>query len=190
MNSSSAVEGKRLVIDTCVCRSSGGTESDDGFSRECSEILYCVYKNDYYFVCTPEIQNEIMDSLSMNLFSYFVHQWFRNMITRRRVYSPSSPTINERLRMEITTIPLERKQLDAILKDVHLIEAANCTDNRIISCDRNAFDNFKLLSASYENITGVMWIDLNDPPLDVKKWLEEGASFNIRHTFASYISSN
>jgi hypothetical protein len=177
-----SAKGKRLVIDTSVCLSPGGHKADDEQSITCTEILENVYCLKYYFVCTPEVQSEISRHLDAKLTKYvtkYTVDWFARMRRRGKIISINE-TENIRLREKIKTKKFGKRQLIEVLKDIHLIEAANATDNKIISHDKTAYGYFKRVS-DIDEISIVVWMDMNNPDQDIIKWLKSGAKNKKEH---------
>jgi hypothetical protein len=174
---------KRLVIDACVCRSAGTRNSGNMLSRKCFDILDIVYNMNYHFVCTPEIKEEINkyvlneepDEKGKKNISYTAAGWFRLMVSSQRIFSPRPNSTNNAMRREIQKIDLKKSIKDAILNDIHLIEAANITDNKIISTDTSAYNNLRMIANQCDKVKVVVWMDVNNPDYDTVVWLRMGA---------------
>jgi hypothetical protein len=67
------------------------------------------------------------------------------------------------------------KALNAMEKDLHLVEAARATDNRIVSLDDAARRYFCATSAIAGELRQILWVN---PAMETERpiqWLEEGA---------------
>lgn len=190
--------GKRLVIDTCVCRSAGGKSSKDMLSKKCFEILDCVYEMDYYFVCTPEIKKEINkdvlneepDKKGRKPISYTATMWFSRMVSSRRIYTPEESKLDKSMRREIEKIDIKKSTKKDILKDMHLVEAAIAADYRIISKDTNAYSNLRIVVNKFDKMKVVIWMDVNDPENDTVVWLRTHAKDLKKNRLGYNISNN
>lgn len=177
-----SAKGKRLVIDTSVCLSSGGYKAKDKLSIKCTDVLENVYCLNYYFVCTPEVHKEISRHLDAKLTKYvtkYTVDWFARMRRRGQIISLNE-TKNRRLREKIKSKSFGKRQLIEVQKDIHLIEAANATDNKIISYDKTAYAYFKRVS-DIDEVGIIIWMDMSNPDTDVIKWLRSGAKSKKEH---------
>jgi hypothetical protein len=164
--------GRRLVIDTCICQSAGNEYATEEMSIYCRDILDCVYEHRYYFVCTPGIRSELSRHIKTKEMSKRGMEWLTKMASRGMVdLYDFSPNGDLRKRVKVAC-PDTRKRRE-LLKDIHLIEAANKTDNKIISKDIDAYQNFRSLAQDFDELQTVIWMDLNNH--NVMKWLQAGA---------------
>ncbi len=87
--------------------------------------------------------------------SRFASKWLRSMYARRLVEfaDADQSAILRGVCQRLTP----QKQRDAALKDVHLLEAAIATDQRILSCDKEARTNFSSLTAAAHILSGIHW---------------------------------
>jgi hypothetical protein len=181
MANKTSYKGKRLVIDTCICQAAGNPYSEDEISIKCTNVLDCVCDLEYHFVYTREIENEINKHLSEFPTKCTIN-WIAKMRSRNLVYLITEPTINQELRTKIKSKPFGSRQLAEVLKDAILIEAANVTDNKIISRDTKAYNYYKGLAEDIDEVKIVLWYDLNNPDHKIINWLRGGAKYTKKHT--------
>jgi hypothetical protein len=84
------------------------------------------------------------------------------MTDKRRVFRLTDGR-DESLRRRMIT--------DAMLKDVHLLEAALATDKRIISNDDRARNSFRPIP----DVRLVLWVNPSRPEEKAVEWLNSGA---------------
>ncbi len=179
--------GKRLVIDTSICQSAGNPYSEDEIATKCADVLDCVYMLKYQFVYSLEIESEI----NRNLKAYPTKctiEWIAKMRRRGLVHDILESTENIEFRKKIKSKQYGSRQLEDILKDAILIEAANFTDNKIISKDIAAYKYYLELAKDLDEVKVVIWRDLYNPKCKIVRWLRSGAKYNKKHTLG-YISS-
>lgn len=103
--------------------------------------------------------------------SVFARKWRSSMVARRKLTAldvGERPDIRQLIKLE----NIGPQQIEAMLKDCHLIEAAINTDKRIISLDDKARELFVGLSLSVAAIKDIQWVN---PTLDEEQainWLE------------------
>ena len=90
---------------------------------------------------------------------------------------------NGDLRKRVRIVCLDTRKRREILKDIHLIEAANKTDNKIISKDIDAYQNFKSIAQDFDELQTIVWMDLNHH--NVMKWLQAGAKNTKKYTLGA-----
>ena len=163
----SSAEGNRLATDASVATSTG---EQGPRGKHCQAfLLFMIKKTPHRLVMTKEIGAE-WDNHSHP----FARRWRRSMNAKRRVDRPRidhDPTLAQKI---VRANPSE-KALDAMEKDLHLIEAAKATDNRIVSLDDAARKYFCGASGSVGELRQILWVNpvmKEERPI---QWLEEGA---------------
>src|SRR6266571_3401437 len=121
--------GKRLVVDTDVVSSAGGESATEIRSTKCRDVLKTILSASHIVVITKDILEEWKKHQSL-----FAKTWLRTMFARRLVYNLSI-SVNEELRLKIEGVAINDKKRAAMLKDIHLVEAALLADKIIISID-------------------------------------------------------
>ena|SRR5437879_3502323 len=140
-----------LVVDASVARAAGETEHP--VSRACREFLQEVLKICHRIVMTPEIRREWNTHRSRFAFS-----WLSSMTARKKVVRVDSEE-NPQLRQAICSLQVGEKERDAILKDIHLVEAALATGQTIVSLDDTLWGLLRQIAASVPSLRPVVWVN-------------------------------
>jgi hypothetical protein len=146
---------KRLTIDASVA--GAAAEQGNQEAVRCRDFLHRFRELDYFVVMNKKIVEE-----------WFRHQsqyssaWIAFMTDKRRVFKLTDGR-SEFLRRRMIT--------DAMLKDVHLLEAALATDKRIISNDDRARNSFRRVP----DVRLVLWVNPSRPEEKAVEWLNRGA---------------
>lgn len=162
-----SVKSMRLVIDASVATSSGERGQRGGRCQNFLQVM--INETTHRLVMTREIGSE------WDIHSHpFARRWRRSMNAKRRV---DRPIINHDtiLRQKIQQSTSIEKALDAMEKDLRLIEAARITDNRIISLDDTARRCFSAVSSSIGEVRDILWINPVYEEETPIQWLKEGA---------------
>lgn len=161
---------RRLVIDASVAQSSGGEDATFPTSKHCRDFLKAVLSICHRIVLTPEIQAEWHKHQSN-----FARKWLVSMFARKKVEQAGS-VMNQNLRDRIDAAAAENeKTRAAMLKDVHLLEAALATDETIIALDEIVRELFAKASMSVGEIRNVVWVNTDKADEKSLAWLEGGA---------------
>jgi hypothetical protein len=104
----------------------------------------------------------------------FARRWRRSMNAKRRV---DRPNVDHE---DVFCLKIERagqteKALDAMKKDVHLIEAARTTDRRVISLDDAARNYFSAVSSQVGELRDILWVNPVNDDETPTQWLRDGA---------------
>lgn len=161
---------KELVIDASVGRSSGGPKSSHPTAKATRDFLSAMLRETCHkVVMTPAIREEWNKHQSR-----FAKIWRSSMVARKRLRALDQ---NERedLRLKIQANNASIKEIAAMLKDVHLIEAALTTDSRIISSDTTARNFFAKASSSIPELRPILWVNPVFDSSGAIMWLKKGA---------------
>lgn len=162
---------KRLVVNASVARAAGGVDATDSISINCTKFLE-IFRDDspHYIVMTSELSEE-WDEHQSN----FAAEWLGNMIATRRFHYIELPQ-NRALYDEIEATAVHEKDINAMLKDFHLLGAALETDQTIISLDETIRKLFKQASHQVSEIQNIIWVNpdrtTEEQPI---VWLQNGA---------------
>ena len=97
------------------------------------------------------------------------------MAQRGRVIAEPVPQ-SEKMRRRIESAAATKKrEVDALLKDFHLIAAAIASDRTVVSLDEIVRRLFKAAAESVEAIRKVVWVNPVKPAEDAVQWLRSGA---------------
>ncbi|WP_348303960.1 hypothetical protein [Methanothrix sp.] len=163
----SSPDGLCLVIDASVATSTGERGQRGVLCQKFLKIM--IARTPHRLVMTKEIGAE-WDNHSHR----FARSWRRSMNAKKRVYRPRidhDPLLAEKI---VLANPPE-KALNAMEKDLHLVQAARATDNRIISLDEAARRYFCEASGIVGELRQILWVN---PAVERERpiqWLEEGA---------------
>lgn len=169
------VTSKRLVIDASIAKAAGTTEaSTSQLSRDflCAVLGLC-----HKVIMTPAIYEEWNKHQTK-----FAKAWLGQMIAKKKLGRVTiADSTSSQLRDAIDAIqnsgstPSQVKAEKAMLKDVHLLEAALTTDGRVASADETVRRLFSDLSQQVASVQQIMWVNPTHPDEKVIDWLEEGA---------------
>jgi hypothetical protein len=96
------------------------------------------------------------------------------MVARKKFLKVEIPQ-NQLLRNEIEQVALSHKQVEALYKDIHLIDAAVQLDNIVISCDQYLRDILEQVSGEVTVMKDVMYANPVSQTQEIIVWLQEGA---------------
>lgn len=164
-------DSKRLVVNASVARAAGGEEATVSVSISCTEFLEIFRdKCPHHVVMTPELSEEWEENQSK-----FAATWLRSMIARKR-FDYVEPPVNQALRNEIEGTATSENEIEDMQKDFHLLEAAQETDQTIISLDEAIRQLFARASQRVGEIRDIVWVNpertADEEPL---VWLQNGA---------------
>lgn len=160
---------RRLVIDPSVARAAGGTEATFPTSMHCRDFLETVEVTSHHVVMTPDIFAEWKAHQTGPAFI-----WQRTMVAKKRiVFLKITP--NARLRRKIENASASERDREAMLKDIHLVEAALETDRTVISLDETARKLFASTSMGVHELRTVVWVNPDKTEECAVLWLENGA---------------
>ena len=157
------------MIDADVASAAGGEDAGHPRSVHCRDYLEAVLSNDHRLVITPEITDEWARHQSN-----FSRSWRRRMYARKSVFAlnmDASTSLVTRLKR----VKCTKKQRDAMLNDVHLIDAALATDRSVSSLDGEARKVYAHASHSLAELTSIVWVNPDRPAEDPIGWLQRGA---------------
>ena len=157
-----------LVIDATIACASGGTEHP--VSSACRGFLQEVLKICHKVVMTPEISAEWKKHRSK-----FAYGWLASMWARKKVVRPD-PVENAGLRQAIRSSELTDSVREAILKDIHLVEAAFATDHAVASLDDTARQYLRQIAEHVKSLRSLVWVNPTKDDEHATDWLREGAN--------------
>lgn len=160
---------KCLVIDADIARSAGGIDVQDGRSKCCREFLNEMLSTNHRVVTTEMIRDEWHKHRSR-----FTQKWLSSMMARRRVCWVDAPADDELRRKVELTATSERKRA-AMLKDVHLVEAAFNADKIVISMDETVRNCFHESAQAIGILKQIAWVNPSRDEETPLVWLREGA---------------
>ena len=161
---------KRLVVDTSVACAAGGEGATDSVSINCTEFLE-TFRDDcpHHVVMTSELSEEWDDHQSN-----FAAAWLGNMIATRRFHYIELPQ-NKALYDKIEATAITEKEINAMLKDFHLLGAALETDQTIISLEKCVQQLFARAAQQVLEIRDIIWVNPDRTEERPILWLQNGA---------------
>ena len=162
---------KRLVVNASVARAAGGKGATASVSVNCTEFLETFQEESpHHVVMTLELSEEWNKHQSN-----FSARWLKSMIARKRfvyVNPPQNSTLSDKIERTVT----RERDLEALQKDFHLLQAALATDQTVISLDETVRGLFKQASQQVGEIRGIIWVNpdrtADEQPIT---WLQNGA---------------
>ena len=158
-----------LVIDASVARASGGEDATYPTSKRCRDFLTAVRIICHRIVMTPEISREWKKHQSN-----FARQWHVSMQARRKVCRVDAAP-NDGLYNKVKREAANEKDREAMLNDLHLVEAALATDQIVVSLDEAARGLFADTAQRVGELKNVVWVNPDRADERPVRWLEEGA---------------
>ncbi len=160
---------RRLVIDASIAHASGGEEATFPTSKNCRDFLIAVRAICHRVVMTTAIIEEWN-----NHQSNFARRWRVSMEARKKVNRVNAP-VNNKLRDKIKKITATEKDCEAMLKDIHLVEAAKATEQSVASLDETVRNLFASISRRVGEFRSIVWVNPDKIEEQPMSWLENGA---------------
>jgi hypothetical protein len=160
---------RRLVIDASVARSAGGADAVFPLSKRCRDFLKTVVAVGHRAVLTRAVREEWKKHESG-----FARQWRTAMMARKKLLL-DDPGEDGGLREAIEQAAVTPRQRDAMLKDAHLIEAAQATDRTVVSLDDTVRGLFGAAATPVRVLRTVVWVNPGHEDEGCAAWLERGA---------------
>ncbi|MGH9838792.1 MAG: hypothetical protein ACREEM_08410 [Blastocatellia bacterium] len=171
-----AKSSRRLVIDASVARASGGPDAVSPTSKHCSDFLQTALVVCHQIVLTTEILEEWHRHESK-----FASRWLASMFARKNAKLIGSAE-DRVLRRKISRSTQSEKARAAMLKDVHLLEAALAADEIVVALDEIVRELFAKASTSVGEIKAIVWVNPDKADEESLRWLENGAKADKKRT--------
>jgi hypothetical protein len=159
---------RRLVIDASIAHSAGESSANP-IAKSCRDVLACVLSVSHRIVTTADILSEWDEHQS----GYF-RTWRVKMRNLRKIDN-FEITKNVAIRVRIRDVTPDKGIVQAMLKDLRLIEAALASDHTIISLDEKVRSHFANAAILVDDLKSIVWVN----PLFKKEkaigWLKGGA---------------
>ncbi len=161
---------KLRVIDTSVVGAAGGPDATYPTSVHCRDFLQAVLDICHRVVITPDIREEWNRHSST-----FARKWRKTMVAKKKLVYRADISADEELCQKISGAIASDTDLEAMLKDFRLIEAAIVTDNTVISLDDKVRIIFDKAAKRVGELRNVVWVNPDDTEAKPIGWLENGA---------------
>jgi hypothetical protein len=165
-----------LVIDASIARAAGPQGAVHPTAKHCRDFLLAVLDVCHHAMFSTEIADEWKKHQSG-----FASQWRTSMFARKKIDRLDVPE-DQDLRQQIEQTAANEKQRQAMLKDVHLIEAALASGMRVAALDEIVRACFRSASASVSRLWSVCWINPDIPEEEPLEWLQAGAPIDTFRT--------
>lgn len=170
-----------MIIDACVATSASA--KDKPVSTMCRNLLLEISSSNHKLGFTKQLEEEWSNHRSI-----LGMKFLSSMKSRKRVlFIQDSEGIYE-IRDRIKDIS-DKQRIDAITKDLHLIEAALLTDKIVISSDKRARNNFGSIIHTIEELKELNWVNPVNVEENVIGWINSGAPMEEKRQLKSYITS-
>lgn len=156
-----------IVVDASVARSAG--ETDHPVSSRCREFLETMRECRHDFAANRELLDEWEKH-----WSRFSRSWLVSMARAGRLKSLQKAA-NKELWSDFSGEDCPETDYSRISKDLHLVDAALCTDKRVASCDDRVRGSLKTCLHLHPPVGDIAWVNPKfavETPLD---WLRQGA---------------
>ncbi len=160
---------KSLVIDASVARAAGGDQATFPAARFSREFLLNTLEICHRIVMNNQIKDEWKSHQSR-----FARTWLRSMYARRKV-TVVSDEVDQPLRDSVNDLNLSDSDRAAILKDIHLIEAARTSNKTVVSLDERAKRLMIKSCSTIRKLRGLLWINPAMSPEQATNWLNARA---------------
>lgn len=160
---------KRLVIDASVARAAGGADAIHRGSRACRSFLDAVYQICHRMVLTHDIQTEWNKHQSG-----YARGWRVRMVSRKKLEIIDQDT-DEAFQARIADAVTNPNEVDAVRKDIPLIEASLAADRLIASLDDTARRRFQACATTVTELQDIVWVNPTVESEQVVSWLRVGA---------------
>ncbi|MDE0481355.1 MAG: hypothetical protein OXI67_02130 [Candidatus Poribacteria bacterium] len=173
---------KRIVVNASVARAAGGEDATAFVSINCTEFLESFRdQTPHHIVMTLELSEE-WDEHQSN----FAAAWLANMIATKRFHYIELSQ-NRTLHEKIEATAPEEKDINALLKDFHLLGAALAADKTIISLDETVRELFARATQQVSEIRDIIWVNpertMEEQPIT---WLQIGAPPEVPRQLFTY----
>lgn len=159
-----------LVIDTDIARSAGGLDAQEGRSKSCRDFLIAVLETEHKVVTTEALRAEWHKHQSR-----FTKTWLVSMVARKKVCWIEAPD-EEELRTKVALATESEKKRSAMLKDIHLVEAALQADKIVISMDEIVRHCFCEITQTVGLLKPIVWVNPCKDEETPLVWLRNGAA--------------
>lgn len=162
---------KRLVVDACVARASGGEVATHPTSKQCRDFLQTILDVSHRIVLTPDIRVEWTKHQSSFARRWLVAMQQKGKIVRINIDTDSELHSKMRIYAESNSL-----SVDEVLKDLHLVEAAFEADEVIVSYENYSRRHYS--NAAKEQVpemARIAWINPCNESEESLTWLKSGA---------------
>jgi hypothetical protein len=172
-------KSRRLVIDASVARSA--TLDENPTSEACRIFLQEVLDICHRVVMTSEIDREwqynalTIRNKADERRSRFLVDWLFAMERKEGKVLRPHITRNQGLRTKVNRMGLPQASRQAIIEDLHLVEAASASDSVVISRDDTVHRLLRSITGNCPEIRKIVWCNPVTVGDEGVQWLKDGA---------------
>lgn len=155
-----------LVIDACVAKSASTTEKPR--SRQAREVLDAVTRCRIPVLFTASITDEWERHASTYSTRWRVMMMSRGLAISRKDKKSSL------LRKTVALVLTDPADVAALLKDIHLLEAALAYASRVVSGDDRSGRLANKVAEQFEALQRIQWVSPHDDSLACCQWIRSG----------------
>ncbi|MEK7729699.1 MAG: hypothetical protein AAB354_14935 [candidate division KSB1 bacterium] len=156
-----------LVIDASVAHASGGEDAMFPTSVRCRDFLKAVLRICHRMAMSPAVAEEWNKHQS-----HFARRWRVAMTSKKKIVYCEAGS-NKNLRTRITQAAVGDKESAAMLKDIHLLEAAQATDRIVVSLDETVRKLFAQAARRIGELKSITWVNPDESEEKPIAWLEQ-----------------
>ncbi len=166
-----------LVIDTDIARAAGGGNTQREPSKSCRMFMDTILDDTgHKVVLSRAIQEEWNKHQSLA-----TSTWRATMVAQKRVCLINAPA-DARLREQVELCASSENKARAMLKDIHLIEAAHQADKIVISMDETVRNCFREVTHTIRLLAFIAWVNPCIIEETAIEWLHNGAEIERERT--------
>jgi hypothetical protein len=160
---------RSLIIDASVAHAAGPEDAIHPTAKHCRDFLLAVSD-----ICHRMTVTAAIDEEWNNHQSGFARRWRRSMFAKKKI-DQIEVDANEALRQQLEEVATTDKQAVAMLKDVHLIEAARAAELRVVALDEVVRKLFRDAAPSVALLRAICWVNPDKAEETPLEWLLAGA---------------
>ncbi|RMF81669.1 MAG: hypothetical protein D6737_04235 [Chloroflexi bacterium] len=166
---------KHLVIDASVMRAAGGENATYPVSKRCRDFMSEILTSGHSVIMTDDILEEWKkQQLTEKRFRPTSPSWYAQMRRKGKIIHKHGNTQNAELRAAVFAA-VEKQAVDAVEKDMRLVEGALLGDNRIASQDERMRRHFQRAAALIEALREIVWVNPAHENENCIEWLRQSA---------------
>lgn len=161
------MRARSLVVDASIAKASGERSV---LAVACARLLQTFRRSQHVVVTSPRLQAEWTKHASR-----IATTWLVEMVSRGRIVDVGAREVETDDDALAAAAQEHDAALDAMRKDLLLVEAALASDRRILSLDDKARRAFARASGSLMALRQILWANPVNEDERVDDWLRDGA---------------
>ena len=175
---------RRIVVDASIARAAGGSEAVHPLPRRCRDFLRTMFDAGHHADFSRPVSAEWKKHESS-----FARQWRFTMMARKRL-ALIDPREDVALRESVDGAAGSEKARRAMMKDLHLVEAARATDRTVASLDDTVRALFSAAATRVRDLRAIVWVNPGREDEGCEPWLRAGAPPDKHRQLASFDASD